>query len=139
MHLDKLRQTLLAAGALFALAASLHGQGTTLGSIVGTVVDASASAVPAASVRVLNTGTGVTREVLTDERGNFSVVSLIPGVYSVEVTVPNFQKQSQENLRLDVSGTVNLIFRLTVCQVTQTVSVRPEAQLLKSTEASIST
>src|SRR5947208_1543732 len=139
MHLDRLRQTLLVAGALSALAASLYGQGTTLGSVVGTVVDPSSAGVPSANVRVLNTGTGVAREVITDERGNFAVVSLIPGLYSVEVTAPNFQKQTQENLRLDVSGTINLTFRLTVGQVTETVSVQAEAELLKSTEGVIST
>ena len=139
MHVDKLRNPLLAAGAMFALAASLLGQGTTLGSIVGTVVDPSGSSVPSANVRVLNTGTGVAREVVTDERGNFAMVSLIPGLYSVEVKAPNFQTQTQENLRLDVSGTINLTFRLTVGQVTETVSVQAEAELLKSTEGVIST
>ena len=139
MHLRELRRICVATAALFALAVALYGQGTTLGSIVGTVVDPSTSGVPAANVRVLNTGTGVAREVVTDERGNFSVVSLIPGVYSVEVTAPNFQKQTQENLRLDVSGTINLTFRLTVGQVTETISVKAEAELLKSTEGVIST
>src|SRR6516164_883145 len=116
MHGDRLPTTLIGVSGLFALAASLFGQGTTLGSIVGTVVDPSGSNVPAANVRVRNTGTGVVRETQSDERGNFSVVSLIPGVYSVEVTAPNFQKQTQENLRLDVSGTINLTFHLTVGQ-----------------------
>src|SRR5712692_3707194 len=139
MHVNKLRKPLLAAGAVFALAASLLGQGTTLGSIVGAVVDPSGASVPNASVRVLNTGTGVAREVTSDERGNFAVVSLIPGVYSVEVKAPNFQKQTQENLRLDVSGTLNLTFHLTVGQVTESVSVQAEAELLKSTEGVIST
>ena len=42
-----------------------------------------------------------------------SVLSLIPGIYSVEVTAPNFQKQVQENLRLEVAGSINLTFNLT--------------------------
>jgi len=138
MHSNNLRSMLFAAGAMFTLAACLFGQGTTLGSIVGTVTDPSGSSVPNANVRVLNTGTGVAREVVTDERGSFSVVSLIPGMYSVEVTAPSFQKQTQENLRLDVSGTLNLTFHLTVGQITETVSVQAEAELLKSTEGVIS-
>jgi hypothetical protein len=134
MHSQKLRNAVFAASAMFAFAATLFGQGTTLGSIVGTVIDPSESSVPGARVRVLNTGTGVAREVATDERGNFSVVSLIPGAYSVEVTAPSFQKQTQENLKLDVSGTINLTFHLTVGQVTESVNVQAEAELLKSTE-----
>jgi hypothetical protein len=139
MHSNQLCKALFAAGATFALAASLFGQGTTLGSIVGTVTDPSASSVPGAKVRVVNSGTEVAREVTTDERGNFSVVSLIPGTYSVEVTAPSFQKQMQENLKLEVSGTINLTFHLTVGQVTETVNVQAEAELLKSTEGAIST
>src|SRR5207302_7676454 len=110
---------------------SLFAQGTTLGSIVGTVVDTSNSSVPNAKVHIVNTGTGVARDVTTDDRGNFSAVSLIPGRYSVEVAAPSFQKQTQENLRLDVAGTISLIFQLTVGQVSETVNVQAQAELLK--------
>src|SRR6266852_8803523 len=123
----------------FVLAGPLFGQGTTLGSIVGTVFDASGSSVPGAKVRVANTQTGVARETVTDEGGSFSALSLIPGIYSVEVTAPNFQKQVQENLKLEVAGTISLTFRLTLGQVTELVSVQAEAELLKSTEGVIST
>src|SRR5262249_4117288 len=97
-----------------ALTGPVFGQGTTLGSILGTVFDASGSSVPAAKVRVLNTQTAVAREIETNEGGNFSALSLIPGIYSVEVTAPNFQKQVQENLKLEVAGTIDLTFRLSL-------------------------
>ena len=139
MHGCWVRKLLVTVGFLLTLAGSLFGQGTTLGSIVGSVVDPSGSSVPSAAVRIVNAGTGVARETTTDERGNFTTVSLIPGVYNVEVKAPNFQTQMQENLRLDVSGTLNLTFRLTVGQVSETVSVQAEAELLKSTEGVIST
>src|SRR5262249_40126227 len=122
-----------------ALTGPVFGQGTTLGSIVGSVFDASGSSVPAAKVRVVNTQTGVARETTTNESGSFSALSLIPGIYSVEVTSPNFQKQVQENLKLEVAGTIALTFRLSVGTVTETVSVLAEAELLKSTEGVIST
>src|SRR4051794_24245395 len=117
----------------------VFAQGTTLGQIAGLVTDPSGAAIPGARVRAINTQTGVARETITTESGNFSVLSLIPGIYSVEVTAPNFQKQVQENLRLEVAGALNLTFVLTVGQITETVSVRAEAELLKSTEGSIST
>jgi hypothetical protein len=123
----------------FALTGSLFGQGTTLGSIVGTVFDASGSSVPGAKVRVVNTQTGVARETVANESGSFSALSLIPGIYSVEVTAPNFQKQIQENLKLEVAGTIALTFHLTVGQVTESLTVQAEAELLKTTEGVIST
>ncbi|MBM3815338.1 MAG: TonB-dependent receptor, partial [Acidimicrobiia bacterium] len=117
----------------------MFGQATTLGNIVGSVVDPSGAAVPGAKVRVLNTGTGVPRDVTTNENGVFSALSLIPGMYSVEVTAPNFQRQVQDKLRLEVSGSISLTFRLTVGQVTESVNVTAEAELLKATEGVIST
>jgi hypothetical protein len=118
---------------------SVFGQATTLGQIVGTVTDPSGAAVPGARVRTTNTNTGVVRETVTGESGNFSVLSLIPGTYSVEVTAPNFQKQVQENLRLEVAGSINLTFNLTVGQVTETVTVEALAELLNSTDGVVST
>src|SRR6267378_1721636 len=123
----------------FALTGSMFAQGTTLGSIVGTVFDASGASVPDAKVRVLNTQTGVARETVTNESGSFSALSLIPGIYSVEVTAPNFQKQVQENLKLEVAGTIALTFHLTVGQVTESLTVQAEAELLKTTEGVITT
>jgi hypothetical protein len=117
----------------------VFGQATTLGSIVGTVFDPSGATVPGAQVRVINTQTGVARETRTNENGYFSVPSLIPGPYNVEVTAANFQKQVQENLRLEVAGSIALIFRLTVGQVTESVTVQAEGELLKATEGVIST
>lgn len=115
------------------------GQGTTLGRIVGTVSDPSGSAIPGAKVRALNTRTGVARDTVTGESGNFSVLSLIPGIYSVEVTAPSFQRQVQDNLTLEVAGSISLTFSLTVGQVTETVNVQAQAELLNSTEGVIAT
>ena len=86
----------------------LAGQATELGTIVGTVTDPQTSAVPGAKVTVTNAGTGVVREVTTDNQGNFAARSLVPGTYSVEVTAPSFQKQLQSNIKLDVGATVTL-------------------------------
>ena len=130
---------LVTAVLMFAAADRLVGQATTLGQIVGTVIDPSGAAIPNARVQASNTQTGVSRITATGESGNFSILSLIPGIYTVEVTAPNFQKQVQENLRLEVAGALNLTFTLTVGQVTETVTVQAQAELLKSTEGVIST
>lgn len=122
-----------------AFSLSAFGQGTTLGSISGNVTDPSASAVPGARVTILNTQTGVPREVLTNNDGFFQALSLIPGVYSVEVTAPNFNKQIQDKLKLEVAGSLSLNFRLSVGQVTEAIRVEAEGEQLKATEGVIST
>jgi len=114
-------------------------QGTTLGSIVGTVLDPSGAAVPGASVSVLNTLTGVSRTLSSNNDGYFQALSLIPGVYNVEVGAPNFNKQVQDKLKLEVAGSLSLTFRLSVGQVTETVRVEAEGEQLKATDGVIST
>lgn len=131
--------TIAVLGSLLFTSDAAFGQATTLGSIVGQVVDPSGAAIPGAQVRVINTQTGIARETTTTESGNFAVLSLIPGPYSTEVTAPNFRRQIQENLKLEVAGAISLTFRLTVGQVTESVSVSAEGELLKATEGVIST
>src|SRR5687767_2051216 len=132
-------RTLLSAALLSGLLCSIAlPQATTLGSIVGNVFDPSGSTVPNAEVKVTNTGTGVVRATTTGESGAFQVLSLIPGTYSVEVSSPNFQRQVQDNIRVEVAGAVTLDFRLSVGQVTESVRVEAVAEMLQATEGVIS-
>src|SRR5947207_950304 len=52
------------------------------GTIVGTVTDPSGAAVPDASVTVTNPQTGISRQVKTDDMGNYRVESLVTGTRS---------------------------------------------------------
>ncbi len=129
----------LSLAAFLALTLPAFGQGTTLGSISGNVFDPSGAVVPGARVTVLNTQTGVPREVATNDNGFFQALSLIPGVYSAEVTAANFNKQVQDKLKLEVAGALSLTFRLSVGQITETIRVEAEGEQLKATEGVIST
>lgn len=117
----------------------LFGQATELGTILGSVTDPQAATVPNARVIVTNTGTGAVRETTTDSQGAFAARSLVPGVYSVEVSSPSFQSQVQGNLKLDVAGSITLDFHLTVGQVAERIQVQAEAPLLQTDESSVGT
>jgi Carboxypeptidase regulatory-like domain len=121
------------------LSPRLWGQATELGQIAGTVTDQQGGAVQGATVTVTNVGTSFSREVKSDSQGGFAVRSLVPGTYRVEVSSASFQRQVQDNIKLDVSGSVTLDFHLTVGQVNQTVEVQAEAALLQSEESSVGT
>jgi len=117
----------------------LYAQATELGTIAGTVTDPQNASVPDANVRVVNSGTGVTREVKTDGQGSFAARSLVPGTYSVEVASPSFQKQIQSNIKLDVGGALTLDFHLTVGQVTEQIQVQAQSALLQTEDSSVGT
>src|SRR5216117_2109238 len=63
----------------------VHGQGTDLGTIRGTVTDSSGAVVANAGVIVLDVGTGATRETKTNSRGEYQIFGLPSGTYKVSV------------------------------------------------------
>jgi len=65
-----------------AITASAAAQGFT-GQIVGTVTDQTKAVLPGVTITVTNTGTGASREVLTNEAGGFNVPALPAGTYRV--------------------------------------------------------
>src|SRR6266567_485444 len=70
-----------AALAALLVSAALAPAQTSYGSIVGTVTDATRSAIPGAPVILINIGTGDRRSVPSDAVGNYQFVNLIPGSY----------------------------------------------------------
>ena len=72
-----------------------------LGSVSGTVTDASGAVIARASVTVTNTETGAVRTSVTNSIGGYSISQLNPGTYSVSITAAGFASANQ-----DVSVTV---------------------------------
>ncbi|MCI0665916.1 MAG: carboxypeptidase-like regulatory domain-containing protein [Acidobacteria bacterium] len=71
-------------------------------------------------MKITQTATSVTRETVTDERGEFSAPNLRPGEYSVTVTAIGFQGRNFTGIVLAVDKTVNLPAVLQVGAVEQT-------------------
>src|SRR3974377_1780137 len=60
------------------------------GSLTGNVTDPSGALIPGAKVMAANSGTGVTTEVITNERGSYLFSNLLPGLYKVTVSAAGF-------------------------------------------------
>src|SRR5271157_908621 len=65
--------------------------GQVLGSISGTVHDPTTAIIPEATLTVINTDTGLSRSVSTDERGYYRALSLPVGRYDVKVEKQGFR------------------------------------------------
>ncbi len=76
-------------------------QGETTSAIFGEVTDATNAAIPGATVRATNRGTGSERSAKTDEEGRFNFLQLRPGAYSVKAEADGFDPQQNDNI---VSG-----------------------------------
>ena len=80
-------------------AVSLFGQAGT-GELFGTVLDASGAAVPIATVSALSRATGVEFRALSNERGDYHLLGLPAGEYSLTVERPGFRMYRQSGIAL---------------------------------------
>lgn len=85
---------LLAGATLVSIAQS------TLGSLRGTVTDASGALVPGAKITVTRAESNALRTAITDNAGDYSLVNLDPGTYSVRAEFQGFQPQVADDLAL---------------------------------------
>src|ERR1700687_5060247 len=66
----------------------------------GLIADEHGGAVPRAKVTIKNTGTGVAREITSNEDGFYSAPNLLPGTYEVRVSANGFQTLLQKDIKL---------------------------------------
>lgn len=85
----------------------------TLGTINGTVKDASHAVVPQAQVQVKNLGTGLTVTARTQNDGSYSIVDLPIGTYSVSISKDGFKTEVHSNIlvRGNLTTTVNAVLQ----------------------------
>ncbi|HEV2198619.1 MAG TPA: carboxypeptidase regulatory-like domain-containing protein [Bryobacteraceae bacterium] len=131
------------AAALILLAAIGNGRvfaqgagGTAL--IVGTVTDATGSAVPQAAVSVRSVETGLTREVQADSDGSYRVPLLPVGAYEITAEKMGFRREVRRGIDLVVGQEARIDLKLEVGSVDQQVTVTGDAPLVNTTLASTS-
>src|SRR5262245_49697762 len=105
----------------------------------GTVVDPDGKAVVAAAI-VVHCASGDTRTTATDGTGHFAVAGLEPGACDVEVIVPGFETVRRSGVQLTTGSDETLAIRLTVANITETVTVSaalPAAAAAAPSQASL--
>jgi Carboxypeptidase regulatory-like domain len=115
----------------------LQAQIVESGVITGVVKDASGAVVVKAHVVVLNSGTGLANNTVTDSQGLYVSPPLAPGNYSVQVDAPGFNKVT-EDIRLEVGQRLAADITLTVGGAAQTIQVQGDTQLLQTESSSVS-
>lgn len=121
----------------FCCALSAFAQSAT-GEIQGTIVDQSGAVLPGVTVTVLNTATGISREVVTDEGGLFAVPGLPVGPYEVTAALQGFATQRQPDVRVQVGQTVTLRLELGVAAVAETITVAGTSPVVETTRSQVS-
>lgn len=114
---------------LVLLAISTLGAQTTLGvgTVRGTIVDASDRQIPGAKITLTETSKGLVRKSDSGADGSFLFVSVLAGNYSVRVEMPGFFSQQMDGLKIDVGQEASVIVRLEVGEVRTSVTVMAPA------------
>lgn len=120
-----------------ASASSAFGQATATGTIQGTVLDKSQSAVGGAQVEVTNKATSAVRSTSTSDTGYYRFDLLPVGTYTLKITKAGFSTLSQTS-ELLVGQTATLNAELTVGSAAEVIEVTSSVPLLDLAKTDVS-
>ena len=108
-----------------------------VGAIGGTIQDKSGAVLPGVTVTLSSPrGTiGSNQTGVTDGRGVFQFVRLVPGAYSVKAELQGFGTSSQDNIIVSADVTARVDMKLEVGTVSESITVKGGAPLLDTTSA----
>ena len=105
---------------------------TTAATLVGDIGDQTGAAIPGAAITVTNEGTGIAREVASNESGQYRVAQLNPGTYTVQVSTDGFKTQIRSGVVLEVAAVLEVDFALELGAVTERRSCKPRKPRLRA-------
>src|ERR1700683_2662569 len=121
---------------IFMLALPLHSQNST-GSIVGAVTDSKSALLAGATVTVTNNATGEKRATKTSSSGEFEVLTLQPGLYTVEIDSSGFKRYVQNPVEVQVEQSTRVNAEMAVGAVSEEVTVSTTAPIMQTETASL--
>src|SRR5262245_55319570 len=93
------------------------------GNIAGIVKDSTGAVLPGVTVEASSPALiERVRSAITDDKGQYKIVDLRPGVYSVTFTLPGFTTVKREGIELTTQFTAPVNADLKVGQMTETVT-----------------
>lgn len=130
----------LALVALSALScpSALHAQSASA-SLTGYITDPSKAVILDARVIVINAGTNLRYEALTDKTGSYYVTNLPAGTYRIEVEKLGFKAVIKPGVILHVQDTIAVNFELALGSVSETMTVEAGATQINMTDGTVST
>lgn len=101
------------------------------GSIAGVVKDTSGAVMPGVTVEAASPALiERVRTATTDEKGQYKIIDLRPGIYTVTFTLPGFNAVKREGIELTTQFTAPVNAELRVGAITETVTVTGESPVV---------
>jgi Carboxypeptidase regulatory-like domain/TonB dependent receptor len=100
------------------------------GSIIGTAVDDTKAVLPGVNVTATDQETGRTSSAITNERGEYRLLKLLPGKYTVQAELAGFSSVVLKDIELLVGNNLTIPFVMKLAQVSETLTVIGETPLV---------
>jgi hypothetical protein len=107
---------------------------TYQGALRGAVKDAQ-GVIPGAEVTLVNEDTNAARLAMTNETGEYAFLSVLPGSYTVRVSLPGFRTEERTGVRVGTQASLVMDFTLEVGAVSEQITVIGEAPLVERASA----
>src|SRR4029450_4545311 len=112
--------------AMTSIAAMAQTSGVTA-DLSGTGFDQTGAVLPGVMITIAANATGLTRSVVSEEKGQFLAQNLPSGTYTVKAELSGFSTVTLNSVTVTLGQRVNLPIRMGVGSVTETVTVTEEA------------
>ena len=113
-----------------------YGQGVATGDLHVIVKDPKGGIVNNASITARDEAKGVERPATVNQEGEYSILALPPGRYTVEVEAKGFARTSAEGVVITVGQRAELPITLSVAGTQEVINVTSEAELVETQRTS---
>ncbi len=118
--------------------ANLRAQGAA-GAINGMVRDSSGAVIPQAAITLTKVETNAKRTTVTNDTGNYALVQIAPGKYTLEVTKEGFKPERVTDIVVLVNQTATYDMTLSVGSTVQSLTVQAAAATVETSTAELGT
>jgi hypothetical protein len=80
------------------------------GTIRGTIADTSGGVLPGAHVVILNSATGISTDLVSNETGAYGAPNLLPAPYELTATMPSFATAVRKGIDVTVGSVLTVDF-----------------------------
>jgi Carboxypeptidase regulatory-like domain len=105
----------------------------------GNVADPQGAAITGAEIAVVNTDTAAAFKTTSDERGHWALPSMAAGSYRVTVSMKGFRTTTVEGVSINAGVPAAVNVKLEVGQLAETISVSAGAEMLQTSNATVTT
>ena len=113
-----------------ALQPTAYGQSSTYARLVGTVKDQTEAVLSGVEVTATARATNVLSIGVTNDRGDYIIDKLKPGLYDMKAQLPGFKAAASLGIRLEVTQVARVDFEMMPGEISEEVTVMGQSTVI---------